>query len=97
VTVTAPVAVPVNVTEQVPATSVHVAALNEPAAPVLDHVTVPVGTVAVPVEVSVTVAVHVEACETTTGEVHETAVAVVLRLTVIELVPELVACVVSPP
>jgi len=85
------------VTEQVPAANVHVAALNDPAAPVLDQVTVPVGVVVGAGDVSVTVAVHVEACETTTGEVHETAVEVVLGLTVMLPVPELPEWMLSPP
>jgi hypothetical protein len=89
VTVTVPVAVAVNVTEQVPATSVQLAALNDPAAPVEVNATVPVGVLAVPVEVSATVAVHVEATPTTTGEVHDTVVEVVLLLTVIVEEPEL--------
>ena len=71
-----------NVTEHVPDASVHVVALKVPAAPVSVNVTVPVGVDGVPGDVSVTVAVHVDACPTTTGVVHETAVALALRLTV---------------
>ncbi len=92
-----PVAEGVNVTEHVPATRAQLAALNEPAAPVLVNDTLPVGVDVVPAAVSVTVAVHVEAWFTKTGEVQETAVLVVRRLTTTELVPLLVACVVSPP
>ena len=44
------------VTEQLPDTRVHVVELNEPAGPVSVKVTVPVGVVTVPAEVSVTVA-----------------------------------------
>jgi len=87
----------VKVTEHEPDTRLHVVALNEPVAPVLDHVTVPVGVLVVPAAMSVTVAVHVEACETTTGEVHETAVEVVLRLTVMVAVPELTLWIESAP
>ncbi len=75
-----PVAVAVNVTEQFavptgPATRAHVVELNEPAGPVSAKVTVPVGVVG-PALVSVTVAVQDEACPTTTGLAHETAVVV---------------------
>ena len=77
-----PVAVAVNVTEQLPETRVQVVELNEPAGPVSVNVTVPVGVIIVPVEVSVTVAVHDEAWLTTTGLVHTTAVDVVRGLTV---------------
>ncbi len=90
-TVTVPVAVAVKVTEQVPAAKVQLAALNEPAAPVEVKATVPVGTVEIPAEVSATVAVQVEATPTTTGDVHEIVVEVVLGLTVMLPVPELVA------
>jgi len=45
--------------------------------------TVPAGVLAVPAAVSVTVAVHVEAWLMKTGVVHDTAVEVVRRLTVI--------------
>jgi hypothetical protein len=77
-----PVAVAVNVTEHVPAAKVHVVELNDPAGPVSVNVTVPVGVVTVPADVSVTVAVHDEATPTTTGLVQTTEVDVVLGLTV---------------
>ena len=77
-----PVAVAVKVTEQLPETKVHVVELNEPAGPVSVKVTVPVGVVTVPADVSVTVAVHEEAWFTTTGLVHTTAVEVVRGFTV---------------
>ena len=77
-----PVAVAVKVTEQLPETRVHVVELNEPAGPVSVKVTVPVGVVMVPAEVSVTVAVHDEAWLTTTGLVQTTAVEVVRGFTV---------------
>ena len=63
-----PVAVGVNVTEQLPDDRVQVVELNEPAGPVSANVTVPVGVVVDPVDVSVTVAVQVEAWFTTTEE-----------------------------
>ncbi len=97
VTVTVPVAVAVNVTEQVPAANVQLAGLNEPAAPVDVNDTVPVGTLVIPADVSATVAVHVEATPTTTGEVHEIVVEVVLGLTVMLPVPELPEWVPLPP
>jgi len=54
-------------------------------------VIVPVGVIGVPVEVSVTVAVHTVANPTTTVEgVHETLVVVVRKVTVTDVVPELV-------
>ena len=75
-----PVAVAVNVTEQVatpvpPATRVHGLPVNEPAGPVSVKLTVPVGVVGLAL-VSVTVAVHDEAWLTTTGVVQATAVVV---------------------
>jgi hypothetical protein len=77
-----PVAVAVNVTEQVPDARAHVVELKDPAGPVSVNVTVPVGVVTVPGEVSVTVAVQDDATPTTTGLVQTTAVDVVRRLTV---------------
>ncbi len=85
-----PTALGVNVTEHVPATRAQLATLNDPAAPVELKLTLPVGVLEVPAAVSVTVAVQVEAWLTKTGEVHATAVLVVLRLTVIDAVPLLV-------
>jgi len=61
-----PVAVAVNVTEQLPETSVQVVELNDPAGPVSVKVTVPVGGVAPAPAVSVTVAAHVVTWLTTT-------------------------------
>jgi len=84
-----PVAVAVKVTEQLPDTRVHVVELNEPAGPVSVKVTVPVGVVTVPGDVSVTVAVHDDACPTTTGLVQTTAVEV-LRLFTVTLAAALV-------
>ena len=99
-----PVAVAVNVTEQFavptgPATRAHVVELNEPAGPVSVNVTVPVGVVTVPGEVSVTVAVQDEATPTRTGLVQMTAVDV-LRLFTVTLAAALVGLalwVPSPP
>ncbi len=96
-TVVVPTALGVNVTEHVPATKAQLATLNEPAAPVLENETEPVGVLEVPAAVSVTVAVQVEAWLTKTGEVHATAVLVVRRLTVTDAVPLLVAWIESPP
>ena len=56
-----PVAVGVNVAEQLPDDRVQVVELNEPAGPVSANVTVPVGVIGEIVEVSVTVAVQAEA------------------------------------
>jgi len=77
-----PVAVAVKVTVQLPDTKVHVVELNEPAGPVSVNVTVPVGVMTVPGEVSDTVAVQLEAWLTTTGLVQTTAVEVARRFTV---------------
>jgi hypothetical protein len=60
-----PVEIGVYVTEQLPDTRVQDVGLNEPAEPVSANVTVPVGVVTDPVEVSITVAVQVEASFTT--------------------------------
>ena len=56
-----PVAVAVKVTEQLPETNAQVVELNEPAGPVSVKVTVPVGVMIVPGEVSLTVAVQDDA------------------------------------
>jgi hypothetical protein len=77
-----PVAVAVNVTEQVPDTRAQVVELNEPAGPVSVKVTVPVGVLAVPGDESPTVALQEEATPTRTGLVQTTVVVVVLRPTV---------------
>ena len=70
------------VTEQLPDTRAQVVELNEPAGPVSVKVTVPVGVMIVPGEVSLTVAVQDDAWFTTTGLVQTTAVEVVRTLTV---------------
>lgn len=92
-----PTALGVNVTEQVPADNVQLAELKVPAAPALVKATVPVGVMAVPGEVSVTVAVHVVGwlIATVEGE-HTTVVEVVRSVTVIVVVPELARWFVSP-
>ena len=75
---------PVNVTLQLPETRVHGFGVPRVPVPVtIANRTVPAGVLAVPAAVSVTVAVHVEAWLMNTGVVHETAVEVVRRLTVI--------------
>ncbi len=84
-----PVAVAVKVTEQLPDARAHVVELKEPAGPVSVKVTVPVEVVTVPGDVSVTVAVHDDACPTTTGLVQTTAVEV-LRLFTVTLAAALV-------
>jgi hypothetical protein len=61
VTCALPVAVGVNVTEQPPDVRVQVIELNEPLGPVSENETVPVGVTVELVEVSLTVAVQVEA------------------------------------
>jgi hypothetical protein len=55
-----PVAVGVNATEQLPDTRVQVVELNEPTGPVSVNLTVPVGVVTEPTEVSLTVARQVD-------------------------------------
>jgi len=85
------------VTEQLPDTRVQVEALNVPV-PLVDQATLPVGVLTVPGEVSVTVAAHVEGEPTWTEPGLQFTVAVMLRLLTVRLVlPELVACVESPP
>jgi hypothetical protein len=77
----------VHVAEAVVPLKVH--AVNVPVTPVSDSVTVPVGVMNVPAEVSVTVTVHVDAWLITTGVVQLTVVVVVLVLTVTLVVPVL--------
>jgi hypothetical protein len=61
-----PAALGVKVTEQLPDDRVQVVELNEPAGPVSANVTAPVGVIVEIVEVSLTVAVQVEAWFTVT-------------------------------
>lgn len=68
---------------------VHV--VNDPVTPVWLKVTVPVGVMNVPAEVSVTVTLQVEPWLITTGVVQVTVVVVALLLTTMLVVPLLVA------
>ena len=61
------------------------------------NATVPVGVLAVPMAVSVTVAVHVPATPTLNVDGHTSVVVVVLGLTVTLAEPVLVAWFASPP
>jgi hypothetical protein len=85
-TVAVPATEPVKVTLQLPETKVHgLGVPREPVPVAMANNTVPAGVLAVPVAVSVTVAVQVDAWLMKTGVVHETAVEVVRRLIVIVL------------
>ncbi len=86
--------VEVHVAEAVVPARVHVVKL--PVTPVWERVTVPVGVMKVPAEVSVTVTVHVEPWLMTTGVLQVTAVVVTRRLTTTLVVPLLELCAVSP-
>ncbi len=77
----------VYVTEQVPLARVHVVELKVPV-PVLANVTVPPGTIAVPGDVSVTVAVHVVTLLTT--------MEAGAQLIVVEVVRKVTVTVVAP-
>ena len=79
-----------------PLASVQDAAENEPV-PLDPKPTVPPGVTVVPVDVSETVAVHVDATPTATGESHETDVDDVRFVAETVAWPELIRCVVSPP
>ena len=79
--------VEVHVADAVVPASVHVVKL--PVTPVWLNVTVPVGVLVVPAEVSVTVTVHVDPWLMTTGVVQETVVVVTRGLTTMLVVPEL--------
>jgi len=80
------------------ASSVQVVELKVPAS-LLVQLTVPVGVVFVPTSVSVTVAVQVVGCPTTTDDGEQITVVPVERfaVTVTVVVPELPKCVESPP
>ena len=79
-----------------PATSVQLAAENEPA-PFEEKLTVPVGVLTVPAFVSVTVAVQELPTPTATlAGLHASVVVVVRAVTVTGVFPLLVACVASP-
>ena len=87
--------VEVHVADAVVPARVHV--VNDPVTPVSLRATVPVGVVAVPAAVSVTVTLHVEVCPTRTGVVQDTVVVVVLPLvTTTDVVPLLPAWLESP-
>jgi hypothetical protein len=77
--------VEVHVADAVVPASVQV--VNVPVTPVSLNATVPVGVMKVPVEMSVTVTVHVEAWLATTGVVHVTVVVVARMLTTMLVVP----------
>ena len=68
----------------------RVHAVNVPVTPVSAMVTVPLGVIAVPGDVSVTVTLQAEPWLMTTGEAQVTAVVVVLGLTTMLAVPWLV-------
>jgi hypothetical protein len=101
VTVAVPAVVPaMKVTEQLPADKVQLVPTVLPVAvPETVKLTVPVGVMAVPVEVSVTVARQLEVWPTNIElGLQATVVEVERKFTVILLeVPVLVLCVVSPP
>ena len=89
-----PVAVGVTLTEQVANAPVPARVHVPPGV----NVTVPVGVLVVPTDVSVTVAVHDVAWFTTTVDgVHATVVVVVRLFTVTDALPLLAAWVASPP
>ena len=93
-----PEVVAVKVDEQVADAVVpaRVQVVKDPVTPVSDRATVPVGVMAVPAEVSVTVTVHAEPWLATTGVAHDMVVVVTRGLTVTLVVPLLPPCVVSP-
>lgn len=88
-----PVVEAVNVEEQVAVAPVpdNVQVVKVPVTPVSARVTVPLGVMAVPGEVSVTVTLQAEPWLTTTGLAHVTAVVVVRGLTTMLVLPLLVA------
>jgi delta-aminolevulinic acid dehydratase/porphobilinogen synthase len=75
----------VQVAEAVVPASVHV--VNDPVTPVSARLTVPVGVMKVPGEVSATVTVQVDGWLTTTGVVQETVVVVARLFTTMLVVP----------
>jgi hypothetical protein len=79
------VKVEVHVAEDVVPASVHV--VNDPVTPVSESATVPVGVVVDPVDVSVTVTVHVDAWLIATGVVQLTVVEVAIGVTTTLVVP----------
>jgi len=79
------VKVEVQVAEAVVPARVHV--VNDPVTPVSARLTVPVGVMNVPAEMSATVTLHVEPWLMTTGVVHDTVVVVTRGLTTTLAVP----------
>ena len=77
--------VDVHVAEAVVPARVQV--VKDPVTPVSDSATVPVGVMAVPAALSVTVTLHVDPTFAATGVVHDTVVVVVRGLTVTLVVP----------
>ncbi len=77
--------VEVQVAEAVVPARVHV--VNDPVTPVSARLTVPVGVMNVPAEMSATVTLHVEPWLMTTGVVHDTVVVVTRGLTTTLAVP----------
>jgi len=75
----------VQVAEAVVPARVHV--VNDPVTPVSARLTVPVGVMNVPAEMSATVTLHVEPWLMTTGVVHDTVVVVTRGLTTTLAVP----------
>ena len=73
------------VAEAVVPARVHV--VNDPVTPVSARLTVPVGVMNVPAEMSATVTLHVEPWLMTTGVVHDTVVVVTRGLTTTLAVP----------
>lgn len=102
-TVSVPAEVGVNVTEQLPENKLQLVGLKDPlAVPAFVNMTVPVGVVAVPDAVSVTVVVHVEPLFVTTDDGAQLTVVEVERpvtVSVNDWLPVLVLklCFVSPP
>jgi len=87
--------VEVHVADAVVPDRLHV--VNVPVTPVTLRATVPVGVIAVPPAMSVTVTVQGEVCPTSTGVVQDTVVDVVLPVvTVTDVVPLLAAWFASP-
>lgn len=90
-----PSPVPVRTTEHAPPLSVQLVLVGV-TLPLAAMLTVPVGVVGVPADVSITVTVHVLVALGAIGLSQTTAVDVVRLFTVIVALPTLVACVASP-
>lgn len=98
VTVAVPWDVPVRIVEQlaVPPLPLSVQLAGDTLPPLAVKLTLPVGVVAVPAAVSLTVAVQLPVPLKAIGVTHDTVVDVVRLLTVMDPLPELVVCVASP-